>query len=355
MIRRLRLEGGVAVASALLVGTSVLAAPSYAATAPTQPVSCGQKISRNTVLANDLGPCPGDGIDIVANGVTLRLNGHTITGSDTTNAGAQEQTGINLVNVSGVTVTGPGSIQRFDAGVSVSGGANNTIKGLSVHDNIAHVVLTGGLGGFPNLTPCNLGDGITTDNAIGTTITGNSATHNGPFSGISLVDKSTSSRVSSNEVSANTVSNTLPDGSDGPCGPFQAGQSPTGRTHQDFGVRIEGPGATRNLVDRNIVTGNQLDGVAIFDNVCPEAHTQFGGPPATPPNTANVVQNNTVQRNGFAGPGENLDGIGIPEPGSRRHRVRSVQQHNHREQLQRQCGQRHLRGRTGKPWQQDRL
>jgi hypothetical protein len=43
-------------------------------------VSCGQTITENTRLANDLIDCPGNGLVIGADDITLDLNGHTIDG-----------------------------------------------------------------------------------------------------------------------------------------------------------------------------------------------------------------------------------------------------------------------------------
>jgi hypothetical protein len=48
--------------------------------ASTQPLTCGQTITRDTTLHADLGPCPGDGLVIGADNVTLDLNGHSVTG-----------------------------------------------------------------------------------------------------------------------------------------------------------------------------------------------------------------------------------------------------------------------------------
>jgi hypothetical protein len=60
---------------ALLVGSALLAMP-----AAVQAVTCGQRITANTTVQNDLINCPGDGLVIAAHGITLDLNGHTIDG-----------------------------------------------------------------------------------------------------------------------------------------------------------------------------------------------------------------------------------------------------------------------------------
>ncbi len=43
-------------------------------------VRCGHTISRDTKLKNDLVDCPGNGIVIGADNITLDLNGHTVDG-----------------------------------------------------------------------------------------------------------------------------------------------------------------------------------------------------------------------------------------------------------------------------------
>jgi parallel beta-helix repeat protein len=64
--------------SALLAG---FATSGGAAGTPRPPVSCGQTITRDTVLRQDLVDCVGPGLVIGADGVTLDLGGHTVRGA----------------------------------------------------------------------------------------------------------------------------------------------------------------------------------------------------------------------------------------------------------------------------------
>lgn len=317
--RRSRTFLGVALtgacASLLLAGA---AAGSDSSSAPaTAAPSCGARISKSITLSADIGPCAPttDGLDIVANGVTVNLNNHSIIGTDNTNATKQEQAGIKFVNVHNSAVQGPGEITHFDAGVDISGGGGNTVNGVTADANIAHVLLTGGVNpSNPEATPCNLGDGITTDGSSGNLISNDAATNNGPYSGISLVNASTHNTVLDNNSYDNDVPNTIvgtpPPGTPGPCGPFGASKVGQGRPHQDIGIRIEGPGATNNVLEGNRSTGNELEGISIHGNVCPKSGPQV--PQGTPPNTDNLVENNYVASNGFA---DNTDGIGILQQG----------------------------------------
>jgi parallel beta-helix repeat protein len=277
---------------------------------------CGATVTSSVTLTADVGPCPysADGIDVVASNVTVNLNGHSITGTDATNATVDEPLGIGLMNVSHVTVEGPGTVSGFDAGIAVNGGGNNTITGLTVENNIAHVILTGGVDQTnPEATPCDYGDGIITDNSNNNLITKNTATNNGPFDGIALVDSSNYNQVTNNNSYNNDVSNIIAGGANvgtpGPCGPFGAVTVGQGRPHQDIGIRIEGPGATHNVLANNTSTGNQLEGISIHDYVCPG---NPAGVPAGTPNVDNLIVHNVVENNGYA---DNTDGIAVLSQG----------------------------------------
>jgi hypothetical protein len=60
---------------ALTVG--MLASPASAE----DPIECGDTITHSVTLTADLGPCPGDGLIVGADGITIDLGGHTLTGS----------------------------------------------------------------------------------------------------------------------------------------------------------------------------------------------------------------------------------------------------------------------------------
>ncbi len=314
---------GVLSASALAVGgMAALAGPAAAA----ETIHCGQAVDHSLVAANDIGPCPGDGLQIVGGGIVVDLGGHTVKGSNATNKTVDQQVGVHFINVTGSTVRN-GTVLNFDAGVVVGRGGNNTVKAINAHDNIAHVLLTGGVNTQrPEDTPCDFGDGIITENSNGNHLIGNTVAHNGPFSGIALVDDSNSNEVRGNQAINQTVSNRLPPGItnpppaspfNGPCGPFQAGPTGQGRINQDIGIRIEGPGADRNVVVGNQAVGNQLEGISIHGYVCLNGNPPPGSPPRGTPNTGNLVKGNSAVRNGFADVVERefQDGIAILSQG----------------------------------------
>ncbi len=153
--------------------------------------------------------------------------------------------GVRLLRVVGATVTG-GTLDHFAAGVMVSEGYGNTVTNMVVHDNIAPCQSE-----VHTQSPGLLGDGITIFSSQGNIIRGNVADHNGPFSGISLVSetdpvsgKLTGTVPSGNMIEGNTITN-------------------SNTCFGDMGIRVEGPGATHNLVSANSVSGSLLEGIAV--------------------------------------------------------------------------------------------
>lgn len=306
---------GAASASALvLTGVGMVSSVGTASAAP----ACGDVITTpNTTvtLTSDIGPCPGNGITIAADGVTLNLAGYTITGSNTTNTTSNEQVGVLFQGVRNSLVEN-GTIRNFDAGVAIQKGSKNTVRNIVAHDNINHSSLVAAPGAASN--KCAFGDGIVMTGTNNNVVTQNEAYHNGPFSGIAIVGNSDNNIVNDNHAYNQTVSNELPpagSNQNGPCGPFSATPTGQGRLHQDIGIRVEGPGADNNQVTGNTSNANQLEGISIHGYVCWVGN---GGtpPPGAPAvgksNTGNLIQGNNVRNNGFP---DILDGIGILRQG----------------------------------------
>lgn len=272
-------------------------------------VRCGSTITSDVVLTADVGPCLlGDGLDVTANNITINLNGHTVIGSHGVAPRAtHEQVGINLTNVRNVTVEN-GTVTLFDAGVSVSGGQSNTVTHVTATNNVNVNTLE------PRVTTtCNFGDGIILDNSSGNTISDNSASSDGPFDGIGLVNSSLWNKVLGNDVFNNDVINLTTSGGLTVCG-GQGKQGRFARPVQDMGINVEGPGAAHNDVVGNTITNNALYGIAIHANFC-------GTPPlVTPPNTDNLIENNVVTLTGTDPAINTLDptggGIGTLQQGN---------------------------------------
>ena len=298
----------------LLLGLTVLGAPAQATH-----VECGDVITTDTTLDSDLGPCPGDGLIVRADNITLDLNGHRIFAAN----GPEETAGVRLGMVSGVTVKN-GTVEGFDAGVAIFGGGGNTVTGINainnVNDMLEPFVFQPGAGVLEqpdvvsgeatpeewlSLMLCDMGDGIFVFNSDENTIEKNTVVGNGPYSGISLVDDSDSNVVAKNDVLDNnilneTTQNTPSGPNEGPglCGATLPGAPgmQRGRVVQAIGIRIEGPNANDNQIDKNRVENSALVGISIHSYVCMPA-------PGEPrlgqePNTGNVISKNNVSRTG---------------------------------------------------------
>jgi parallel beta-helix repeat protein len=95
--------------------------------------SCSATITSNTTLAADLANCPGDGIVIGADNITLDLNGHTIDGDGIPGDSALD-VGIRNNGHAGVTIIG-GTVGEFDRGIQLDGAGGNLLQHLKVMDN----------------------------------------------------------------------------------------------------------------------------------------------------------------------------------------------------------------------------
>jgi len=238
-------------------------------------LSCGQTITQNTVLENDVGPCaPGAGVNgiiVGADNITLDLNGHSVSGtSNLINDGA----GIYLFRRTGVTVKN-GTVRNFDCGVAVEGGSGNTVTGVNALDNAGAV----------GVTRC--GEGVAILSSQNNRVVGNQLVRNGPFGGVGVytVVNSEHNRTTSGVSSGNLIdSNQVIDNN----------RARSVTINDSDGVRIETQ-SVFNIISNNNVTGSGLDGISIF-SFAPD----------------NTIRFNSVQNNGFLNPfRRNGDGIRV--------------------------------------------
>jgi parallel beta-helix repeat protein len=241
-------------------------------------VTCGVEISRDATLAEDLTCERGPALVVVADGVTLDLGGHTVSGASPGTDGPA----IVLRGVTGATVRN-GTVRHFGAGVVVQGGGGNVVESLTVEDNI---------GDFDG----DYGDGIVINESHDNVVRGNVVRANGPFSGIALGPRSTGNEISGNTVLDNNMAHL----------PFpDAGR-------QTMGIRVEGPAANHNRIIANTVTGSGCDGIVVLatcDN--PDDEPPCVG---TPPNEHNEIAGNTTNRNGTSGRGCGIRIFSMPLP-----------------------------------------
>ncbi|NNF54280.1 MAG: hypothetical protein HKN03_07540 [Acidimicrobiales bacterium] len=210
-----------------ILSITVLIAAMSAVPAVGNSIGCGDTITSDLTLMADLGPCPDDGLKVGASGITINLNGYTISG-DSVGLGGGVRIEGNFSNV----VVRNGAITGFNEGVVLAGGANaNHIWGLTLDSNNRGVDLAGG--NFNNLIEKNVvtnhgGDGIRVDASSGNIVQKNTVVDN--VFGISV-----SNGANNNLVSKNTV------------------------TDNRFGISVF-TDADGNTVEKNVISGVSVDG-----------------------------------------------------------------------------------------------
>lgn len=247
------------------VGLSLLAfgAP-LAGTASAAHIGCGATITVSTTLHSDIGPCPGNGLIIGADKITLDLGGHRIFG--TPGPGDGLAGGVRLPQRSGVTIQN-GTISDFDAGVAIYGGSGNTVRNLAVRDNV----------GPDDTLNAELGDGIYLYASAKNLITGNTVVGNGVYDGIGVWGKG---------ADANTILNNV----------VEATVGTSDRTDGGVGIITNGADLNSTVIHNTLIRGNVVrsNSGAGISNV-----NHVGG----------TIENNTIEGNGFRS--GNGNGIGV--------------------------------------------
>ncbi|MEM7827057.1 MAG: NosD domain-containing protein [Candidatus Aenigmatarchaeota archaeon] len=90
---------------------------------------CSSKITKNTILTNDLLNCPGNGLEISADNVILDCQNHKITGS-----GASLAIGINITGRRNVTIKNC-EIQNFSIGIYLENSKLSKIESNNANNN----------------------------------------------------------------------------------------------------------------------------------------------------------------------------------------------------------------------------
>jgi hypothetical protein len=96
--------------------------------------SCGSVVTHSTTLRADLTNCPGDGLVIGADGVTLDLAGHTVGG-----AGSPDSAGVRLAGHRDVTIEN-GTLQEFNNGLLLDAATSSVVRGVTVRDSVGRGV-----------------------------------------------------------------------------------------------------------------------------------------------------------------------------------------------------------------------
>ncbi len=193
-------------------------------------MAAGTRSLQDLTLDEDLTCASGPALVVAADNVTLDLGGRTVSGDP---EATDDTPGILLRGVSGCTVKN-GTVERFGAGVVISGGGGNVVEYVTVQDNV-------GPGGG------DFGDGMVVSDSRANAIRHNTVRRNGPYSGIALAEECQGNEVRDNVVADNNM--------------MHVGDPSAGR--QAMGIRIEGPAANQNKVLRNTVTGSGSSGITV--------------------------------------------------------------------------------------------
>jgi parallel beta-helix repeat protein len=271
---------------------------------------CGATITRDTKLKNDLVKCPGNGIVIGADDITLDLNGHAIDGDGVLGCDEFYACDFGVDNTAGhhgVTIKN-GSIREFATAVVGFGANDNRLRRLSSsHNFLGGVLLVESTGARIEQNSISA-NGLTTDQAglivFGSSdvrIDGNSVRDNGDIG--MFLQELDDSRVERNSVSGNPEAGVILDGNRNEVSGNRASRNGDGisvggdgntivgnRVSDSFacpdgcGAGIGSTGGTGNLIARNFVARASRAGIWIAD------FEQEGGLPEI----NNVVERNLV-------------------------------------------------------------
>jgi parallel beta-helix repeat protein len=272
-----------------------------------RPLGCGDTITRNTRLTADLVDCPGVGLAIAADGITLDLNGHRVAGD-----GRGDDVGIDVEGRRGVTIEN-GVVRDFAEGVFVLGGANVTIRRVTslreAHGGIlvdggrdvtvaGDVVRRSGAGIIVtrservlvarNRVSGSAFGGIAVFESRHVAIAGNTVTRCRTDVGIGLLQGSSQSVVVRNRVSRNGAGVVAADGA--------AYNLIAGNTirRNDSGVVIDA-GTHDNRVVGNVIGRSGFEGIAVVGS------------------DANLIARNLVVRSGLVDPAGGIVVIPLPD------------------------------------------
>jgi len=184
-------------------------------------LSCGQVIKQSVKLTANL-DCKTDGLIVGADGITIDLNGFTLTGP----GDKSSKVGVMFADNDDVTVQGPGTIENFQAGALFSGGEDNKISKVTFMNNEIAIFETGAKNtAIEDNSIFDNSIGVAAHSSSGSTLSTNLFKTN-DLAGVTLVNSA------NNELSANTIQGSVN-------GIFLDGQS------------------TKNIIDSNSVLKNR--------------------------------------------------------------------------------------------------
>jgi nitrous oxidase accessory protein NosD len=120
--------------ASMLLALAAVCLALTAAQASASHVSCGDTITADTTLDGDLLNCPGSGIVIGADGITLDLNGHTIDGDEPEACDEICDFGVANFGHQGVTIEG-GVVREFALAAILGNAADNRLLHMSLAES----------------------------------------------------------------------------------------------------------------------------------------------------------------------------------------------------------------------------
>jgi parallel beta-helix repeat protein len=245
----------------IVLSVTALAWPMCLSSEPALGQQCGDTITQDTTLNNDLINCPVNGLQIGAPDITLDLDGHTIDGEAATAA-------VGIDNTAGhdrVTIKN-GIIREFADGIRLNNADRNRLKKLEVSYNAnSGIVLDQSTNNKinENSTSDNDQDGIAFTNSNHNIIEENTTSDNNN-DGI-LLNNSDDNRIEDNSVFDNeNFGIAVESGSDrNQIANNEA--SNNGFANGNSGILVDGNASTNNLVERNDANWNFLNGISAGD------------------------------------------------------------------------------------------
>jgi parallel beta-helix repeat protein len=104
---------------------------------PTTIASCGQVITKDVILLKDI-ECPGVGMIVGTDGITINLNNHRLSLANDTGTSSipkVEEIGILVPGQKNITISGPGVITGFDKAIEFAGSESGYVLDLKLTDN----------------------------------------------------------------------------------------------------------------------------------------------------------------------------------------------------------------------------
>ncbi len=248
------------------------------------PLSCGDVITVDTVLHADLSDCPDNGLVIGADGVTIDLHGHQISGDNSLNeqCGPDDVCDVGIVNSDGYrdVVIENGTLRDFAVGLLVLGARDNRLSHLRVSQSLfSGLIVVDADQTLIQHSTVNA-NGLTTDQAgiavfasRGTRIEYDVVSGNGDI-GLFAVEGTDSSRIANSVFADN----------------FEAGIILEGSGNQVVKNRLQRNGDGVVVAgDGNLIEGNHVTDTLGCDGECGNAISFEGG-------SNNIVRGNLIKR-----------------------------------------------------------